>query len=527
MRYNNPVAGEQKAALVINSFNDAEFLPEALDSALAQSVPFAEIVVVDDGSVNDPGPIVAQYPGVQLIRQANAGLAAARNTGLAAITSPKVSFLDADDRLMPNALKHGLAAYADSPGAGFVYGAHVRTDRSGTRLGRRRYSPIGPDAFTTLLRGNAVAMHATALYQREALEAAGGFDTSLRCCEDYDLYLRLARQRSIASHPHIVAEYRQHDANMSRDWRKMGRTVLEVHDRQRKSAAIKVEWAQAFAEGRRSWSDYYAWEAMKAAREAWLQNRRLRSLAHDLLAAIILSPPTVARSSLNLAKRFLSGRRPLHRVHLGDLSRIDPVSRDFGFDRGTPIDRYYIEHFLAENAGRIRGRALEIGDAAYCKQFGRGVWHQDILHVHTGNPAATLVGDLTQPGVLPNDAFDCMVLTQTLHLIFDLPKAIVAIHQGLRTGGTALVTVPGISPIDRGEWGASWFWSLTTASAECLFESVFGPGCVEVEAYGNVYAATCFLQGLALEEVDRAKLDAFDAAFPVIITVRATKADAI
>jgi SAM-dependent methyltransferase len=117
-----------------------------------------------------------------------------------------------------------------------------------------------------------------------------------------------------------------------------------------------------------------------------------------------------------------------------------------------------------------------------------------------------------------------MIITQTLHLIYDMVSAVREIHRALRPDGVVLVTVPGISPIDRGEWRDSWYWSLTEVSARRLFNNVFGADHVEVETQGNVFAATAFLYGLALEEVPRGKLSTKDLAFPVIVSVRAQKA---
>ena len=211
-------------------------------------------------------------------------------------------------------------------------------------------------------------------------------------------------------------------------------------------------------------------------------------------------------------------------MRFGDVGEVQPVSDDFGFDRGTPIDRFYIEQFLQRNAADIAGRALEVGDDAYCRRFGASrITQQDVLHVSADNPAAALVGDLSRHGALPPAAFDCLVLTQTLHLIFDMRPAVAEMHRGLKPGGVLLLTVPGITRIDRGEWGAGWFWSLTPAAATRLFGEVFGAGNVRVESHGNAFAATAFLQGLALEEVDSAKLAVNDACFPVIVTVRAQK----
>jgi len=222
----------------------------------------------------------------------------------------------------------------------------------------------------------------------------------------------------------------------------------------------------------------------------------------------------------------LAGRRPpppLGRVRFGDFDNSSPISPDFGFDRGTPVDRYYVEGFLAAHSDDIRGRALEVGNAFYCRKFGTGIVQQDVLHVTADNPEATIVGDLSVPGVLPERAFDCLLVTQTLHLIYDMHAAVAAMYRALKPGGVLLLTCPGISQVDRGEWGATWFWSLTRLAAERMFGDVFGAAGVAAETRGNVYAAVCFLQGLALEEVDIDKLDVLDTAYPVIVTVCARK----
>jgi SAM-dependent methyltransferase len=125
--------------------------------------------------------------------------------------------------------------------------------------------------------------------------------------------------------------------------------------------------------------------------------------------------------------------------------------------------------------------------------------------------------------VLTAGAFDCIVLTQTLQLIYDVRLAIRQLHRALAPGGAVLVTAPGISQIDRGEWGKTWFWSFTPAALERLFGEVFGPDAVMIERYGNVFAATTFLQGLAVEEIETADLDPIDPAYPVIIALRARK----
>ncbi|MBV8809771.1 MAG: methyltransferase domain-containing protein [Acidobacteriaceae bacterium] len=205
----------------------------------------------------------------------------------------------------------------------------------------------------------------------------------------------------------------------------------------------------------------------------------------------------------------------------GDLGNTKPFSTIYGYDRGTPIDRYYIENFLTAHASDVCGRTLEIGDDTYTSRFGgTRTTQRDVLHLNSLNPAVTIVGDLSKRGTLPASAFDCLVITQTLYFVYDIRAAVDELYGSLKSGGILLLTTPGIFARDE-EYG--WFWSLTTALARRLFGDVFGADNVEVGAYGNVFAATAFLQGIALEEVPRHKLDVVDEAFPVVVTVRARK----
>ena len=524
--------------VVVTTYNHARFLQQSLESVLAQKRPADAVVVVDDGSTDDPAAVTARFPGVRLIRQENRGLSAARNAGLGALDTEYVVFLDADDRLEPPAIEAGLACFLRAPESGFVYGGHRYIDGEGREIGER-FEPPGDAAYVQLLRRNFIGMHATVMYRRECLIATGGFDEQLRRCEDYDAYLRMARRYPVTGYPDLVAAYRLHGGNMSADHRAMLRSALAVHARYAPARQDESAW-EAWAEGRRRWRRCYA-EEMAAVRYRSRQQGSPLMRSLPALAAIASAAPRVAITQAiggirrrvaallpsRLRERLLRGRErvpPVGRVNLGDLRRVTPVSQCFGFDRGLPIDRYYIERFLARHASEIAGRVLEIGDDSYTRRFGGSrVAHSDVLHVHRGNPRATIVGDLTDPGVLPAGAFDCIVLTQTLQLIYDVRLAIRQIHRALAPGGTVLVTAPGISQVDRGEWGKTWFWSFTPAALERLFGETFGPEAVMIERYGNVFAATTFLQGLAVEEIETADLDPIDPAYPVIIALRARK----
>jgi SAM-dependent methyltransferase len=524
-------------AVIITTYNHAHFLLEAIHSVLAQTDPAAEILVVDDGSTDDPAAVVSQCAAVKLLRQDNQGLSAARNAGLKAVRSDKVVFLDADDRLLPNAIAAGLACFAGAASCGFVYGGYRLIDQHGQAFGKDIYHPVGAQPYRDMLRGNQIGMHATVMYDRARLVASGGFDPAVKRCEDYDVYLRMSRDGPIASHPQRVAEYRWHGGNMSSHHREMLDWALRVHARHEQTARALGDAARDWKEGRRVWRHYYAGEMLNTTRRRWATRPSLGAAARGVMQAVMAAPVATTKSLLQTLRnrlalgRFLrtrTGRRerrfPLGSVRFGDVGDVEPISDDFGFERGTPIDRFYIEQFLRGNAGDIAGRVLEVGDDAYCRRFGaQRITQQDVLHVSADNPAATLVGDLSQPGALPAAAFDCLVLTQTLHLIFDMRAAVAEMHRGLKPGGVVLLTVPGITRIDRGEWGTDWFWSLTPAAATRLFGDVFGAGNVRVDSHGNVFAATAFLQGLAVEEVDTAKLAVHDACFPVIVAVRARK----
>jgi SAM-dependent methyltransferase len=202
------------------------------------------------------------------------------------------------------------------------------------------------------------------------------------------------------------------------------------------------------------------------------------------------------------------------------------VSRQFGWDRGgLPVDRYYIERFLQQHAGDIRGRVLEARDDAYTRRFGgASVTQADVLHPTRDNPRATIVADLTHAEAIPDDTFDCVLLTQVLPFIPDVEAAVATVHRILRPGGVTLITVPGISQIvryDMDRWGD--YWRFTTLSARRLFEAAFGPGKVDVAARGNVLVATAFLHGLSTRDLRPDELEYRDPDYEVLITVRAVK----
>jgi SAM-dependent methyltransferase len=214
-------------------------------------------------------------------------------------------------------------------------------------------------------------------------------------------------------------------------------------------------------------------------------------------------------------------------VRFGSFRRVTPISDTFGYDRGLPIDRYYIERFLQEHSGTIRGRVLEVGDSTYTSRFGSdaAVERADILDVRADNPRATIVGDLTEPDRFSADAFDCVICTQTLPYIYDVHSAVRTLHRILRPGGTVLATVTSVSRVwTKGDRLYGDYWRFTSRSSRLLFEEVFDSERITVESYGNVLAAASFLYGLATSELRRDELDYNDPDIPLLIGIKARKA---
>jgi SAM-dependent methyltransferase len=234
------------------------------------------------------------------------------------------------------------------------------------------------------------------------------------------------------------------------------------------------------------------------------------------------------RRWLRLKQQRLTRSPSVGWVKFGSLRRLQPISRVFGFERGQCIDRYYIEKFLARHAEDIRGHVLEISDNTYTKRFGgERVTKSDVLHVREGNLNATIVADLTCADHVPSDAFECIIFTQTLQFIYDVRVALRTLYHILKPGGVVLATFPGISQISRYDmdrWGDCW--RFTMLSARRLFEEVFPPPNVMVEAHGNVLTAIAFLHGMAAEELRQDELEYRDPDYEVLITVRAVKPEA-
>ena len=223
-----------------------------------------------------------------------------------------------------------------------------------------------------------------------------------------------------------------------------------------------------------------------------------------------------------LKKLKRPARRLLDPTDWGSFRSLEPKSLHYGSDRGTALDRHYIESFLEEHANDVRGVVLEVASDAYARRFGgTRVEQTEVVSIVPG-PGVTIVGDLTWATTLPRSRFDCIILTQTLCFIYDARAALATCHAALKPGGVLLMTVPGICQISSFDDGLTGdYWRFTTASTNRLLGEVFAKA--EVRSYGNVLAATAYLHGLAKEELTREELEHHDRDYQLIVAARGVK----
>ena len=263
-------------SVIIPCFNHGQFLGHAIESALAQTYRNFEIIVVDDGSTDDTADVAKRYPNVQYLRQQNTGRSAARNAGLRQSRGELIAFLDADDRFLARALETGADCLTEHPECALVSG-HCRViDTSGSILAAPRQRCVQRDHYIELLRGGTyIWCPASVLYRRRVFDFVRGFDSAVEPVEDYDLYLRITKDFPVHCHAQVIAEYRQHSSNTSRDLARMQKAALAAHSTQWGFAKANKRTREAYAAGERFWREQYPLQHMI---------RRIREIVRDYLA---------------------------------------------------------------------------------------------------------------------------------------------------------------------------------------------------------------------------------------------------
>ena len=204
---------------VIPTYNRAADCVVAVGSALAQTHADQEILVVDDGSTDDTEAVLRARFGerIRYLKQANAGVSAARNLGIARARGEAVAFLDSDDTWLPDKLARQVAVLEARPAVGLVITSMLVVNPDGSvkeRFSRRTTIPTDGRVLPHVLRNPAMTP-STALIRTDVLRALGGFDPTLRTAEDLDLHLRIALRHEVAVIDEPLVRYLRSDLGLS------------------------------------------------------------------------------------------------------------------------------------------------------------------------------------------------------------------------------------------------------------------------------------------------------------------------
>jgi glycosyltransferase involved in cell wall biosynthesis/SAM-dependent methyltransferase len=535
-----PATYEPRLVSVIVIFLNAEqFLQEALASVFAQTYGAWELLLVDDGSSDGSTRIAQDYAEKFPARvhylehpgHANRGMSASRNLGIRHSRGESIAFLDADDVWLPGKLEHQVGILEAHPDAAMVYGLdqwwYSWTGRPEDQqrdfthqLGVPANTLIEPPALILLFfltQRATIPNPSSILVRRGILRQVDGFVEAFRgVYEDQAFYAKVCLHAPVFAAGACWSRYRQHPESSV--------AVAGRAGQDESARLVFLRWLAAYL-SEQGVAEPAIWKALRRQLRRYRHPKLARSVAaaRDLMGVMAQRGlPLRVRQWLRAGQKGADSETPVGRVRFGSLRRVTPLSREFGYDRGRPVDRYYIEGFLSANRSDIHGHVLEIADDVYTRRYGGDrVVKSDVLHVREGQPHATIVADLACADQIPAGTFDCVILTQTLQFIFDVPAAVRTVRRILRPGGVVLATLPGISSrYDMMEpWGC--FWGFTSLSARRLFEAAFPATAIKTAAHGNVLAAAAFLYGIAAEELDPSELDSIDPDYEVIITVRA------
>lgn len=307
------IATDKLVSIIIPCYNQARFLAEAIESALQQDYPHFEVIVVDDGSTDHTSDVARSYPRVVTLRQHNQGASAARNNGVLASSGRYLVFLDSDDRLLPHALRVGVRQLLDHPDCAFVYGHRRDIATDGTALSTNSFIGTEKDAYRQLLLHCCVYPPCTAMFRRDLFERVGGFDPRIVGAEDYELFLRIARQFPIFGYDEIVVEYRRHVTSMSDDSAQMLRACLEVLHKQRRSLRGNREWEEACQTGMNNWRRYWGERLVGQVWVRFKEGRDWQRSLRDMMVLMRHSPDVLPRQVVRRLFRPLIGTRN-HRV---------------------------------------------------------------------------------------------------------------------------------------------------------------------------------------------------------------------
>lgn len=493
-------------AVVVTCYNLGRTLGEALASIDGQTRAPDELIVVDDGSDDLFTRQVIENErsrGRLIIRTENRGVSAARNLGIHATSAALLVLLDADDTLESTYLEKAASRLERNPNLDFV--------SCGMRCHGSLEQDWYPDTPSLISSLSGRVVHISSMFRRYVWEAVTGFDEQQEAHEEIEFWTAATSFGFVGD---VIQEpllnYRIRHGSLYEGALASGRheqlmdRIYQKHAESIKPVASELLLAkEGFILEQREYYDSLV---------------RQQQLLRDELASVDREVQQV-RTELAL--------RSKDRVDFGDLRRTEPISLEWGLDRGLPVDRRFIHQFLDRHRADITGSVLEVKDSGYTRLFGSAIQNADVIDIDPKNPEATICVDLSRADSVPGDSYDCVILTQTLGLIFDARGALAHAARILKPGGVLLCTLPAsgrLSPEGSGIDGDHW--RFTEASTRALMAEQFPLENFTVEGFGNVLTSAAFLYGLADHEVPADFLDVHDAYFPIVYCVRAVKAEA-
>lgn len=501
-------------SIIITCFNKVAYIEEAIQSALGQFHECFEVIVVDDGSQDGSWDIIRSFakrhPNVLAARHAsgrNLGEGASRGLGLDLSRGLFILYLDGDDRLLPARLQHDEAVIE-------------RFAECTSVVSRTRYFHQNIESGTRTLFEDAEMVDCIAPLSDHLY---GELEFFLACF--YDLEQGQAVFKGI---PCVGAVTTRRDVAAAVPWQREFSCAADIcyfaEVLMRKGIYYSGE---CHAEYRLTTEGAWYQARQNESEDFWqrLTKRRIQFLALDVESAAL----EAAQKSLSLKVKSLQsdGANSIAQTGVaGEAIPAAPFCSKWGLSRGLPVDRYYVDRFLARHSADIRGRVLEIGDDGYTRRFGTADLESvDVLDVDPNNQRATIIADLCHTERLVPDSYDCVVMTQVLPYTESPVAALRNVLLALKPGGVLLCTCPAITPVspeinerDR------WYWSVYSPTARLLFdEAGFQPQDLLIESWGNLRVATAFLWGLAQEDLTEADFQPCDVGYPLITTIRAVR----
>jgi peptidoglycan/xylan/chitin deacetylase (PgdA/CDA1 family)/SAM-dependent methyltransferase len=471
----------------------------SLDSLVRQTRLFERVTIVIDSDIDrrvaDWLDATSAARGWAVVRASGRTFGAAVSAGLAATHTEWFVVLEAGDLLLPSAAAALDVAIAGTGSLADLVAGAARLVALGideTVSADGATDAWGLDPAHPALR--------SICWRRAAVDAAGGFDPELSAVARYDLWLRLLGRGAATR----LVRYTL--------------VQLSVAD----GEPLPAELGAAGYPG-----------AVRAvlARHVGLLSTRVGDVLEARARRVSEIGPRNVRATerqhIGQGRTSMGNQAEPPPLRSGALPRrTSPLSRDWGYDRGGPLDRQYIERFVGDHASDVRGVVLEVQEADYTRRFGgSAVERSDVVDLAESNAGATIISDLRSAANIPDATYDCVILTQTIHVIAPMTEVVSECYRILKPGGVLLATMPCVSRVCL-EYGRDGdFWRVTPAGARLLFEPVFAS--VAVSAFGNALTGAAFLYGLGAPELDDAELLVTDIYNPTLVGVRAVKHGAV